>query len=32
MSGGKHGDPAVEHYGAELEAELPQEDFTRPED
>jgi ethanolamine permease len=28
MSGGKHRDPAVEHYGAELEAELPAEDFT----
>lgn len=31
MSGGKHRDPAVEHYGAELEAELPPEDFTEPE-
>lgn len=28
MSGGLHRDPAVEHYGAELEAELPPEDFT----
>lgn len=31
MSGGKHRDPAVEHYGKELEAELPPEDFTEPE-
>lgn len=31
MSGGKHRDPAVEHYGSELEAELPPEDFTEPE-
>jgi ethanolamine permease len=28
MSGGLHRDPAVEHYGAELESELPPEDFT----
>jgi ethanolamine permease len=28
MSGGVHRDPAVEHYGSELEAELPPEDFT----
>ena len=28
MSGGLHRDPAVEHYGQELEGELPPEDFT----
>jgi hypothetical protein len=28
MSGGQHRDPAVEHYGRDLEAELPPEDFT----
>jgi len=28
MSGGEHRDPAVEHYGEELESELPPEDFT----
>ncbi|MFJ9537108.1 amino acid permease [Streptomyces sp. NPDC101225] len=27
MSGGLHRDPAVEHYGSELETELPAEDF-----
>ncbi|WP_121251395.1 amino acid permease [Nocardioides ferulae] len=31
MSGGLHRDPAVEHYGADLEAELPPEDFTPEE-
>ncbi len=31
MSGGKHRDPAVEHYGADLESELPPEDFTPAE-
>jgi ethanolamine permease len=30
MSGGVHRDPEVEHYGsAELERDLPPEDFTR---
>ena len=28
MSGGLHRDPTVEHYGADLESELPPEDFT----
>ena len=28
MSGGIHRDPAVEHYGKDLEGELPPEDFT----
>lgn len=28
MSGGLHRDPATEHYGKDLEAELPPEDFT----
>ncbi|GAA1479420.1 amino acid permease [Nocardioides aestuarii] len=28
MSGGLHRDPEVEHYGADLEKELPPEDFT----
>jgi ethanolamine permease len=28
MSGGLHRDPEVEHYGSELEKELPPEDFT----
>lgn len=28
MSGGLHRDPEKEHYGAELESELPPEDFT----
>ena len=28
MSGGLHRDPAVEHYGRDLETELPPEDFT----
>jgi ethanolamine permease len=28
MSGGLHRDPAKEHYGAELESELPPEDFS----
>jgi ethanolamine permease len=32
MSGGKHRDPAVEHYGAELEAELPPEDFIESDE
>jgi len=31
MSGGEHRDPAVEHYGAELEAELPPDDFIPDE-
>lgn len=29
MSGGLHRDPAVEHYGGDLETELPPEEFTR---
>lgn len=29
MSGGLHRDPAKEHYGADLESELPPEDFSR---
>jgi ethanolamine permease len=28
MSGGLHRDPEVEHYGGQLEEELPPEDFT----
>ena len=28
MSGGLHRDPEVEHYGSELEGELPPEDFS----